>query len=239
VFKRNIFSFLFFFLLLSVEMEKKLKDAAENGRVEKVKEILRNNPAIDVNKRSAVYGAWYDSASALHGACANGHDSVVSLLLAHPDIDVNQPTRNGRSPFALACRSGSSSCVRLLLSDSRVEDLTKSQSYESTPLKAAASRGYLDIIRWWIASGREMDLGQPGDEHSDAIGKAMKEERKEVFYLLEKFKANPLETRSEVMNELGISGMRTILGMDVALPRINNKKNFSGRFPCDHSTQAD
>ena len=42
----------------------------------------------------------------------------------------------------------------------------------TTPLYAAAS-GSLDVIKWWIASGREMDLGRPGDVgKTDAIGKA-------------------------------------------------------------------
>ena len=30
-----------------------------------------------------------------------------------------------------------------------------------TPLSLAARDGYLDVIKWWIASGREMDLDVP------------------------------------------------------------------------------
>jgi len=42
-----------------------------------------------------------------------------------------------------------------------------------TPLCSAAYDGHLDIIKWWVASGREMDLGEPGDvDMTDAIGEA-------------------------------------------------------------------
>ena len=38
-----------------------------------------------------------------------------------------------------------------------------------TPLQRVASNGFLGIIKCWIALGREMDLGTPGDENTDAI----------------------------------------------------------------------
>jgi len=75
-----------------------------------------------------------------------------------------------------------------------------------TPLMWAADNGHLDVIRWWIASGREMDLGTPGDYKSDAIGEARKEGRTEVVALLERFKDNATKTRDEVRHELGING---------------------------------
>ena len=36
--------------------------------------------------------------TALHRACDNGHDKIVTLLLAHPDIDVNQKNNLDRLP---------------------------------------------------------------------------------------------------------------------------------------------
>ena len=65
-------------------------------------------------------------------------------------------------------------------------------------------RGRLDIIKWWIASGREIDLGTPGDvDKTDAIGVAKRYGRTEVVTLLERFKENPDETRHAVRVELG------------------------------------
>jgi len=76
-----------------------------------------------------------------------------------------------------------------------------------TPLWWAARCGFLDGIKWWIASGREIDLGKPGDvDKTDAIGGAKQGGRTEVVTLLERFKSDATKTRSEVRNELGING---------------------------------
>ena len=76
-------------------MEKTFWDAAGNGKVEEVKSILRNNPSLNVNWKNEERGAW----TALVAACHNGHDSVVSILLAHPDIDPNLKERDETLPY--------------------------------------------------------------------------------------------------------------------------------------------
>ena len=73
-----------------------------------------------------------------------------------------------------------------------------------TPLWNAALNGYLDVIKWWIASEREMDLGTPGDVYkTDAISMAKKWGRHEVVTLLQRFKENPEETTHKIRVELG------------------------------------
>ena len=49
-----------------------------------------------------------------------------------------------------------------MLKDSRVKVNEPNRDGE-TPLWVAANYGFLDVIKWWVASGREMDLGKPGD----------------------------------------------------------------------------
>ena len=76
-----------------------------------------------------------------------------------------------------------------------------------TPLYCAAYHGHLGVIKVWIASGREMDLGKPGNvDKTDAIGVAKKNGKTEVMTLLERFKSDAAKTRSEVRKELGITG---------------------------------
>ena len=112
-------------------------------------------------------------------------------------------TNNGETPFALACWCGHPSCVREMLKDSRVK-VNEPDENGCTPLWYAARWGYLDIVRWWIASGREMDLGRPGDiDRTDAIGKAKRRGKTEVATLLERFKNNPEETRHLMRVEHG------------------------------------
>jgi len=164
-----------------------------------VKEILRNNPTLNVNLSTV-----HDSDNtALSVACRNGHDSIVSILLAHPDIDVNQKDPNGCTPFSSACFQGQTSCARLLLKDPRVQ-VGESSHSGHTPLRWVAVKGYLAVIKWWIASGREMDLGEPGDSKTDAIGEARKKDKTNVVTLLKRFKESPERTRYQVRVELGL-----------------------------------
>ena len=181
-------------------MEETFYDATDNGEVEEVKDILRKNPSLNVNWKNEGDHAR----TALVAACWNGHDSVVSILLAHPGIGPNLKNKGGNTPFMAACFYGNESCVRLLLQDLRV---MVNEPYEGyTPLRWAAYWGYHDVIKLWIVSGREMNLGTPGNVKTDAIGAAKRKGKTEVASLLERFKRDPAKTRSEVRKELGING---------------------------------
>jgi len=204
-------------------MEEKFYQATKDGNVEEVKEILRNKPNLNVNWKNE---KEYLGTTALNWACHNGHDSIVFILLAHPDIDVNKKNGYGSTPFWIACLLGRTSAVRLLLKVSRVK-VNEPRLDGSTPLWCAAANGHLDLIKWWITSRREMDLGQPGNEKTDALGVAKNpvmhpweskegfEERKKrctkVATLLERFKENASKTRSEVRMVLGIIGQSICL----------------------------
>src|SRR5262249_5587332 len=93
-------------------------------------------------------------------------------------------------------------CVRWLLKDSSVKP-NEPDNDGYTPLWHAARNGCLGVIKWWIASGREMDLGQPGNPFNDAIGGAKKRGKTGVASLLEAFKEDPEKTIHEVRIELG------------------------------------
>jgi len=180
-------------------MEKEFYDAVNGGKVEEVKEILRSNPNLKVNWKNEKDNDY----TALIIACENGHDSIVSILLAHPDINVNVKNGSGYTPFNIARVYGRISCVRLLLRDSRVNP-NEPDYLGHTPLWSAAGGDHLDFIEWWIASGREMDLGKPGDvDSTDAIGRAKKEGKTEIATLLERFKSDAAQTRHAVRVELG------------------------------------
>jgi len=153
--------------------------AVKSGDAKKVAELIRQDPGFKVNMDQD--GNGY---TLLHYACRDSSRSaVIPLLLAHPDIDVNVKDKGGYPPFYYACY-GYTSCVRQMLKDSRVK-VNEPLNNGWTPLKYAAVNGYLDAIKWWIASGREMDLGKPGDIKTDAIRAAKKRGETEVVTLLE------------------------------------------------------
>ena len=169
--------------------------AVWKGDAKKVAEMIRQDPGFKVNMDQR------DGWTLLHFACLeNSRSAVIPVLLAHPAIDVNVKSTFGYTPFFSAC-SGYTSCVREMLKDSRVK-VNEPNNYGRTPLWFAAFYGFLEVIKWWIASGREMDLGTPGDEMTDAIGGAKEYGETEVVTLLERFKANPVETRHAVRVEI-------------------------------------
>ena len=181
--------------LPSTPPEVLLRAAASKGLPSSVLYYLKENPTIDVNQGDDM------NFTALCGACTAGHDRVVAILLAHPAIDVNT-AKSGSFPFLCAVASGRMACFRLLLKDSRVK---VNEPFETggTVLSCAASTGQLEIIKVWIASGREMDVGHPADPDSDAIAAARKEGKTEVATLLERFQENPEETRHWMRIETG------------------------------------
>jgi len=174
--------------------------AVESSDVEMLAELMRQDPGFKVNLGQEGY---VENHNLLHIACFES-SVVIPLLLAHPDIDVNVRNIFGQTPFYWACRNGRAACVRKMLKDSRVR-LNERNNPGETPLWCAAFWGHLDSIKWWIASGREMDLGKPGDvDKTDAIAAAKSEGKTEVVTLLERFKENPVETRHQVKVELGL-----------------------------------
>jgi hypothetical protein len=178
-------------------MEKKLIIAAREGREEEMRMILEENNGINVN--------WKDSSgyTALHWACYGGHDKIVTMLLAHPDIDVNQKTNGGYTSFVFACSNGKTACAQLMLKNESIK-VNEPSNKRHTPLWCAARCGQLGLIKWWIASGREMDLGEFGNQYNDAIEIAKKWRWVEVADLLAGFCVNPEGTRYEVKMGLGL-----------------------------------
>ena len=174
-----------------------MKAAVIDGDAKELAELMRQDPGFNVNKQDG------DGWTLLHSACwEDSRSAVIPLLLAHPDIDVNVKSNGGCTPFFSAC-GGRPSCAREMLKDSRVK-VNEPNNSGPTPLWRAAYEGHFDVIKWWIASGREMDLGIPGDvDWTDAIGGAKESNKTEVVTLLERFKENPVKTRHAVRLELG------------------------------------
>ena len=200
--------FLLFFFLYSffVVIMSLLLGGVESGDAKKLGELIRQDPGFTVNMLVR------NGRTLLHHACIGRSDSrspMIPLLLAHPEIDVNVKNRNGSTPFMSACSRGHTSCVRLMLLDSRVM-VNEADNSGRTPLWAAHYSRH-DVIGWWIASGREMDLrGEPGNSKTGAtLEWERRGERRQVATLLERFKKDAAKTRSEVRKGLGITGQST------------------------------
>lgn len=181
-------------------MEDVLYCACEAGGESRVKELLDNNPTINVNTKTTA--GW----AALHRICHTNCDVILDLLLTHhhhastsTSIDVNQKTDLGFTPLAIACARGSTSCVRRLLKDPRVR-INDASNTGYTPFFLAARSGYLDVVKWLIASER-LDVSDA--DKTTAIEVAVRYGKTNVVSLLKKFREQPDETRYAVRVELG------------------------------------
>jgi len=174
--------------------------AVKKGHERELAEQMRQDPGFNVNMVQDELG-W----TLLHYACHQSHRSaVIPILLAHPDIDVNAKDTYECTPFYYASADGNTPCVREMLKDSRVK-VNEPTNNGFTPLWKAVRYGHLNIIKWWIAAGKEMDFGKPGDvDRTDAIGIARKKKKTEIATLLERFKSDATRTRHLVRVELGL-----------------------------------
>lgn len=202
------FFFSFAFFCRKISMEQELYQAAGSGDTRRVRDILEGDPNLNVNWKNWHGWQWGTS---LHQACANNHAAVISLLLAHPEIMVNEKNARGATPFMEACRLGRTEAVRLLLRDPRVS-LEEPASGRQTPLFVATAAGHVDIIKWWMVSGRAVWLGDPGVEGGDVVGEAnsvtpwhdaaTRRKKRRAAHFLELLKANPDQARREVQADL-------------------------------------
>ena len=172
----------------------------------KVSSLLRDHPEINVNWTNGF--RW----APLHIASFRSNVEVVKLLLAHPNIIVNGQDVNGSTPFLLGCWNGHVSVVRALLKDPRV-NVTLEDNYGCTPLWCASFYGHHEVIEGLIASGKDLgDIKNKkgnqrviwGRKDYTALEIARKEKKTEVVTLLERFMANPAQTRHEIRVKLGV-----------------------------------
>jgi ankyrin repeat protein len=172
------------------------------GIVNEVKKYLEDNPTFNVNED--LYGSGW---TALHIACRFGHHEIVSVLLVHPQININQKNNGGSTPLHRGCLWGKVEVVKVLLRDSRV-DINVVDGDGCTPLWWASYHGRVEIIKCVIAlRGDELDLEKKrewiGGEHT-AIEIAREENKTEVASLLERFVKDQAQTRHEIRVELGL-----------------------------------
>lgn len=187
--------------LEEVEQARRLK----GGSFEVVQQIFGRNPTVDVNQEDSNSLRWTILAHSVTGK----KDDVFRLLLSHPDIDPNTKDGLGYTAFDWACAFENLPALKMMLHDSRVR-------LGSTALRNAVLQGRLNVVGWWMASGREMDFGQGGDLvqlATDNLGKDLSVpvwNQLRIVSLLENFEKNPWSARAEVRRELEIDGEKLL-----------------------------
>jgi hypothetical protein len=171
-------------------------EAVKSNDVPKAAQILAGNPELDINWKNA------RGQTPLQYSCAKDLVNITEWLLAQRKINVAVVNTSGASVFMIACGVLNSGCAKVLIEDRRI-DLNKPNNSGTTPLVLAITRGNIELIKWWIASGREIDLGDPWTP-SDSAEAVRGSGNAEIFVLLERYREDPVKTRRQVRSELGV-----------------------------------
>ncbi|GAY60628.1 hypothetical protein CUMW_203540 [Citrus unshiu] len=160
----------------SVSMEKRLFEAAQTGYVQKLQQLLEENPLI------LHASALASAGNPLHVASAYGHvDFVKEIINLRPDLahEVNQ---DGFSPMHIASSIGHTGVVRELL---KVEQkLCHLQGPEkNTPLHCAAIKGKVHVLSEMLSACPEC-IEDVTIQHDTALHLAIKNNQFEAITVL-------------------------------------------------------
>ena len=122
-------------------------EAVQEGDLNRMREVLGNFPA-------CVSLRWGPSElTPLHMVISKG-DVVAATMLVEAGADVNAPTREGRMPLHLAVGRANVAMVSLLVRNEADQGV---RSQGQTPLQAAQSAGYDDIVNELCDTGGDVD----------------------------------------------------------------------------------
>ena len=177
-------------------MERSLWVACGTNHVSRAHKLLQF-PSLQVNWQNLEH----HHRSALHLTCELGNKQLTLLLLRHPDIDPNLQDAQGHTPLMLSCALDQLRVAKVLVLDKRTR-LDVADPFGVTALWLAALRGATEIVKWLIASGK--DLGK--DQEIVGLDVAREAENLETLELLKRFQSEPELTRHELRVELCLQG---------------------------------
>lgn len=151
--------------------------AINNNDVRRLKTILQSSH-VKVNQRAS------NGLSPLHLACIRSYTECIKLLLAHPEIDVNQPTIvDGQTPLHISFLQYHHEDMLALLQHKKI-DINARREDSLTVLHLAAYTGRLDDLKEFLRRGA--DVNQTTDNGMTALHYAVQENQLEcVKFLLE------------------------------------------------------
>jgi len=136
----------------------------------------------------------------------------LKLLLNNERVEVNKANNNGKTPFYIACEKGCIEVVMLMLDDERV-DVNKAEGNGRTPFYIACKNGQIDVVKLLLNDARiYVDLEEKFDgktvieitREKESTDIARTQDYDEVIELLESFQRNPVETKTELKEQLEI-----------------------------------
>jgi ankyrin repeat protein len=132
------------FLLAADEIH----DAVKEGNLNKVIEILENDPG-QLNRTDS------NGRTPLHYACLFGKNDVAQLLIKK-GADIDPRDENQTTPLHIVAATGNLELVKILL-DNGSKSINKGASWGSTPLHLACERGHPEVVSYLIDRGGDIE----------------------------------------------------------------------------------
>ncbi|KAF0683085.1 Aste57867_24865 [Aphanomyces stellatus] len=127
------------------ELNTPLMLAARKGRLEIVQLLLERPDLHDINLGGNL------GRSALHESCMEGHESVVTFLLAQSGCDINAKDGNRNTPLMLAAWKGRLEIVQLLLERPDIHDINLGGNGGRSALHQACMEGHESVVTFLLA----------------------------------------------------------------------------------------
>ena len=170
----------------SNKVDTELHTAVRQNSLDKAKDLVANDPAVDVNAadgegRTPFWNACFEGHlpmveylhersadihlankygyTPLAAAAYEGHLDVVRYLLTHgADVDLHTTANFAQTPFFGACRSGHAHVAQTLFEHGADIDIHTPDAEGCTPLGAAAYYGHLGVVKYLLANGARTDM---------------------------------------------------------------------------------
>ena len=129
-----------------------------------VKTVLKKGE--DVNSKDE------DKKTGLMWAMINQHNSIVSLLLEQPTVDLNCVDNRGMTALHHAAIFDNGLGVRLLLADPRLTTVNHKDKHGNTPVMAAMENDWLNALRKLVSHpSTDLDIRNERGESLDDMAR--------------------------------------------------------------------
>ena len=162
----------FLFSQMGFAQESDIIEAAKSGNTEKVKALLKDDPALVRTVDSGI------GATALHWALIYGKKEVIKAILAY-DPDVNKTEAHGGTTMHWAAHFDDAENIRWLLD--RGAKIDHVNQYGRTPLLVVARRGCISVAKTLLERGADIDAKV--NDGSTALHIAARNGHKEIIDL--------------------------------------------------------
>ena len=162
------------------EIDTPLMHAVRSGAAAKVEELLSNGAEADAPRTDA------SNVTPLVVACAEGHESVVRLLLKH-GASVIRSILTGATPLLMASQQGHKLVVKLLLE--RGAAVNKAMYNGISPLIIASMQGHESVVMLLLEHAATVD--QADSDGATALSMATESGHKSIVRLLLEYGAGP------------------------------------------------